>query len=216
VVNIPEMRLYFFRAAPGDPGTTLVNTYPVGLGRDGWRTPRTRTRVRGKTVNPAWNIPESIRQEHIRERGDHRRSIPGGHPENPLGKHRLELELPRFAIHGTNVPWGAGMQVSHGCVRLYPEDIEHLFPLVPVGTPVAFVYQPVKAGTRGDAVYVEVHRDIYRYAPSLYQAAKTALGRSANGAKVDGARLKTALEKAAGIPVPVTGAPARRRDPRAS
>ena len=96
---------------------------------------RASSRSRGKTVNPQWNIPESIRKEHIAERGDPRTFIPGGAPDNPLGKYRLELTLPMYGIHGTDIPWGVGMQVSHGCVRLYPEDIERLFPLVPVGTP---------------------------------------------------------------------------------
>ena len=154
VVNIPEMRLFFYRRPPGDPGTTIVNTFPVGLGRDDWRTPSGKFRIRGKTVNPQWNIPESIRKEHIAERGDPRTFIPGGDPDNPLGKYRIELTLPMYGIHGTNIPWGVGMQVSHGCVRLYPEDIERLFPVVPVGAAGEFAYQPVKVGVRGGAVYV--------------------------------------------------------------
>ena len=112
----------------GRAGTTLVQTYPVGLGRDDWQTPSGRFKVIGKTVNPQWNIPESIRQEHITERDDYRTFIPGGAPDNPLGKYRLEFTLPAYRIHVTDIPWGFGMQVSHGCVRLYPEDIEHLFP----------------------------------------------------------------------------------------
>src|SRR5206468_3361264 len=118
------MRLFYYRHSPGDPHTTIVYTYPVGLGRDDWRTPSGKFRIRGKTVNPQWNIPESIRQEHIKERGDPRKFIPGGDPENPLGKYRMELTLPLYGIHGTDIPWGVGMQVSHGCVRLYPEDLE--------------------------------------------------------------------------------------------
>src|SRR5262249_17873406 len=153
VVNIPELRLYYFRHAPDDPHTLLVDTYPVGLGRDDRRTPRGTFRVAEKTVNPRWVVPESIRQEHLRERGDGRRSIPGGDPDNPLGKYRLQLSRRIYGIHGTDIPWGIGMQVTHGCVRLYPEDIEHLFPLVPIGTPVEFTYQPVKAGARRGVVY---------------------------------------------------------------
>src|SRR5439155_1331329 len=79
-----------------------------------------------------------------------------------------------YGIHGTNIPWGVGMQVTHGCVRLYPEDIERLYPLVPVGTPVEFTYQSVKVGTRGADVYVEVHRDIYRYDRSLAADSRSA------------------------------------------
>src|SRR5262245_36176512 len=166
VVNIPEMRLFYFTRGP-QPGTTTVHTYPVGLGRDDWRTPTGSFRVSGKTVNPQWNIPESIRKEHIEERGDPRTFIPGGDPDNPLGKYRLELTLPMFRIHGTNIPWGVGMQVSHGCVRLYPEDIERLFPQVPIGTPGEFTYQMIKVGKRDGAVFAEVHEDIYGHNPAI-------------------------------------------------
>jgi lipoprotein-anchoring transpeptidase ErfK/SrfK len=120
VVNIPEMRLFYFRPSRDDPQTVVVHTYPVGLGRDDRRTPRGRFKVRGKTVNPRWDVPESIRREHIKDHGDARRSIPGGAPDNPLGKYRLQLTRRLYGIHGTDIPWGIGMQVTHGCVRLYP------------------------------------------------------------------------------------------------
>jgi L,D-transpeptidase ErfK/SrfK len=205
VVNIPEMRLYFYRRSKDDPQTTVVYTYPVGLGRDDWRTPSGKFKIRGKTVNPQWNIPESIRKEHIAERGDPRTFIPGGAPDNPLGKHRLELTLPMYAIHGTDIPWGVGMQVSHGCVRLYPEDIERLFPLVPVGVQGEFTYQPVKVGTRAGVVYVETHRDIYGYAPALYREAMTALERAKLAERVDQKLLMAALEDTgSGMPVRVS------------
>jgi len=204
VVNIPEMRLFFYRRSKDDPRTTIVYTYPVGLGRDDWRTPNGKFKVRGKTVNPQWNIPESIRKEHIAERDDPRTFIPGGAPDNPLGKYRIELTLPLYGIHGTDIPWGVGMQVSHGCVRLYPEDIERLFPLVPVGAPGEFVYQPVKAGTRGGTVYVETHRDIYGYAPALYREAEAALARAGLSDHVDHELLVSALDDPGGMPIRVT------------
>ena len=204
VVNIPEMRLFFYRRSQEDPRTTIVYTYPVGLGRDDWRTPSGKFKIRGKTVNPQWNIPESIRKEHIAERNDPRTFIAGGAPDNPLGKHRLELTLPMYAIHGTDIPWGVGMQVSHGCVRLYPEDIERLFPHVPIGAPGEFAYQPVKVGTRGGAVYVETHRDIYGYAPALFREAETVLERAGLSDRVDRELLVSALDDPAGMPIRVT------------
>jgi L,D-transpeptidase ErfK/SrfK len=200
VVNIPEMRLFLYRRAAGDPGTTIVNTYPVGLGRDDWRTPNGKFKVRGKTVNPQWNIPESIRKEHIAERDDPRTFIPGGAPDNPLGKYRIELTLPMYGIHGTDIPWGVGMQVSHGCVRLYPEDIARLFPLVPVGIPGEFVYQAVKAGVRAGAVYVEAHQDIYGYAPALFREASATLERAGLAERADHDLLLRALEDPSGMP----------------
>jgi len=204
VVNIPEMRLYYFRRSPEDPRTILVDTYPVGLGRDDRRTPRGRFRVEAKTVNPTWNIPESIRREHIRERGDARRVIPGGDPDNPLGKYRLKLTQRLYGIHGTDTPWGVGMEVTHGCVRLYPEDIERLFPLVPVGTPVEFTYQPVKVGTRGQAVYVEAHRDIYGLSASLASFARSALAHRQLAGRVERRLLDAAVNSALGVPVQVS------------
>jgi L,D-transpeptidase ErfK/SrfK len=209
VMNIPEMRLYHYRRTPKDPDTLLVQTYPVGLGRTDRRTPRGRFKVKGKTVNPTWVIPERIRQEHIAERGDDRTAIPGGHPDNPLGKYRIELTIPYYTIHGTNNPWGAGMPVSHGCARLYPEDIEHLFPLVKPGLPVEFTYQTVKVGRRDDDTYLEAHPDLYGVAGSLDAAARKELGRL--GRTVDKKTLKSALERSRGLPVRVVGGTASAR-----
>jgi len=204
VLNIPEMRLFYFRPDPRDPGTTLVETFPVGLGRLDWRTPRGRYRVSAKTVNPAWHVPASIHAEHVRERGDGRWVIPGGADDNPLGKYRLKLSHGLYSIHGTDVPWGVGMEVTHGCVRLYPEDIERLYPEVPIGTAVEFTYQPVKLGTRGKTVYAEVHRDIYGYARSLASASRAALARQRLDGRVDPRLLDGALDGAAGIPTRVS------------
>src|SRR5438094_3858660 len=204
VVNIPEMRLFFYRRAPQDPHTTMVYTYPVGLGRDDWRTPSGKFKVRGKTVNPQWNIPESIRKEHIAERDDPRTFIPGGDPENPLGKYRIELTLPLYGIHGTDIPWGVGMQVSHGCVRLYPEDIERFFPLVPVGTPGEFTYQPVKAGVRAGVGDIAAHHDRDGYAPAFYREATAAIARAGLDGRVDQNLLLAALEDEGGMPIRIT------------
>jgi len=96
------------------------------------------------------------------------------------------------------------MQVTHGCVRLYPEDIERLYPLVPIGTPVEFTYQPVKVGRRDGATFVEVHRDIYRFSRSLAAASRAALAKQP-GADVDPLLLDAAVKSASGVPVAVSG-----------
>lgn len=194
VVNIPEMRLYQYQ------GSNVV-TYPVGLGRDDWRTPEGSFKIRGKTENPTWVIPESIRAEHIRERDDPRTFIAGGDPENPLGLFRLELTLPLYALHGSNMPWGVGMQVSHGCIRLYNEDIAILFREVKVGTPGEFVYQPVKLGMRNGAVFVEVHPDIYNLRGNLEDVAEESLARHGWADRIDRGRLQKAIRDQTGIPV---------------
>ncbi len=202
VVNIPELRLYYFRNG-------VLVTYPVGLGRDDWRTPEGSFRVRGKTENPTWVIPESIRAEHIRERDDPRTFIAGGDPENPLGLFRLELTLPLYALHGSNMPWGVGMQVSHGCIRLYNEDITLLFHEVQVGTPGEFVYQPVKVGARDGQVYVEVHPDIYGLRGNLEDEANQIIARRGWSDRIDQSRLRRAIKDQTGLPIVVsfTGKP---------
>ncbi len=199
ILNIPEMRLYYFR-----DGGRRVMTAPVGLGREDWKTPQGTFRVRGKTVNPTWNIPETIRRERIEEDGSSEHSIPGGHPENPLGRYRLELTLPAYGIHGSNKEWGVGMLVSHGCLRLYNEDIATLFPLVEVGTPGAFVYEPVKVGRHAGRVLVEVHEDIYGFVPALYNAAIEILRRRGWADEVDPSRLEAAVEARTGVPTDVS------------
>ena len=201
VVNIPEMRLFFYRRSAADPHTTTVYTYPVGLGRDDWRTPNGKFKIRGKTVNPQWNIPESIRKEHIADRDDPRTFIAGGDPDNPLGKYRFELDRTLYRIHGTNFPWGIGRQVSHGCAQLYPEDIAHLFPQVPVGTRVEFVYQPVKIGRDGGDTLVEAHPDIYKKRGKPLDQARTALKKQ--GLPADDARVQQAVSTPDGVPRPV-------------
>ena len=199
-VNIPEMRIYYFPLA--EPGTVM--TFPVGLGRDDWRTPIEPFRVVEKKVDPPWVIPESIRAEHIRERNDPRTMIPGGDPENPLGHYRLRLDLPLYGIHGTNIPWGIGMQVTHGCIRLYPEDIQQLFSMVAVNTPGRFLYQPVKVGVRGGAIYVEAHPDIYATGMNYVQEAMRLLAAKGWSSRVDFERLTKALEEKRAVPVRIS------------
>lgn len=201
-INIPEMRLYYFR--PASNGTALVTTFPVGLGRDEWRTPRGKFKVTGKTENPTWVLPESVKKEW-RAKGKYAPvSIPGASPDNPLGLFRLELSIPAYRIHGTNMPWGVGMQVSHGCVRLYPEDIERLFPLVPVGVPGEFLYQPVKLGARNGRIFLEVHKDIYTMAPALHSQAQALIAAHGWGELVDPQRVAMTVEEQSGVPMDVT------------
>ncbi len=207
VVNIPEMRVYYFHGGGARGEGALVTTYPVGLGRDDWRTPTGTFKVRGKTENPTWVIPESIRAEHIKDRGDDRKEIAGGDPENPLGLYRLELTLPLYQLHGSNMPWGVGMQVSHGCIRLYNEDIVLLFHEVRVGTPGEFVYQPVKIGMRDGTIYAEVHPDIYGLRSSLAADADALLSRRGWTERVDPARLRQALEQQSGVPIAISLTP---------
>lgn len=155
VVNTAEMRLYHYPPArPGEPQT--VETFPISIGRSDWSTPLVSTTVANKVKDPVWRPPESIKQEHALE-GDMLPDIVTAGPDNPLGQYALYLGTPSYLIHGTNKEYGIGMQVTHGCMRMYPEDIEHLYHAVPVGTPVRIVNQPYKIGWFNDVLYLEVH-----------------------------------------------------------
>lgn len=207
VINVPEMRLYYYPPAKG--GERTVVTFPVGLGREEWKTPTGKFSVREKTVNPTWNIPESIRKERIADKGYSEKMIPGGDPSNPLGKYRMRLTLDLYGIHGTNIPWGVGMLVSHGCVRLYPEDIEKLYPMIPLGTNGVFVYQPIKVGMREGRVYVEVHKDLYGMKPGMYRETRAMLEQHGFMSIVDEEKLRAAVLEQSGMPVDVTAGGSR-------
>ena len=155
VLNIPEMRLYYYPPPEkGQPREVL--TYPLGIGREGWATPYIATRIIEKKVRPSWYPPESIRREH-EEAGDPLPKVVRPGPDNPLGDYAMRLGRPEYLIHGTNKPYGIGMRVSHGCIRLYPEDIEALFAEVTLKTPVNIINQPYKIGVKDEVIYLEAH-----------------------------------------------------------
>ncbi len=155
VLNIAEYRLYYFPETKGDE-PAVVMTYPISIGRMDWETPLGYTKVISKVTNPSWYPPQSVRDEHAAEGRPLGRIVPAG-PDNPLGKHAMRLGLPGYLIHGTNRPAGVGMRVTHGCLRMFPEDIRYLFDHVAVDTPVRIINEPVKIGWLGDALVLEAH-----------------------------------------------------------
>jgi L,D-transpeptidase ErfK/SrfK len=155
VLNLAEYRLYYFpEPKKGEPA--YVMTYPISIGRMDWETPLGMTEIISKVVNPAWYPPQSVRDEHAAEGDPLPRIVPPG-PKNPLGKYALRLSMPGYLIHSTNKPAGVGMRVSHGCVRMFPEDIEFLFGLVGINTKVRIINEPVKFGWNGDKLVMESH-----------------------------------------------------------
>ena len=155
VLNIASKRLFYFPEVPeGQPQTVL--TYPIGIGRVGWETPVGTTEVVSKAANPHWYVPASVRREHA-EMGNPLPSVVPPGPDNPLGSHVLKLAMPGYLIHGTNQPYGVGMRVSHGCVRLYPENIELLYSLVETGETVRIINEPYLLGWRNGELYFEAH-----------------------------------------------------------
>ena len=165
VVNIAEYRVYFYYQLDGQP---FVATVPASIGRMDWATPLGRTRIVARVEQPSWYPPQSVREEYAADGRDLPPVVPPG-PDNPLGDYALRLALPGYLIHGTNRPAGVGMRVTHGCIRLFPEDIAWLFPRTALDMPVQIINQPVKFGWSGDDLYLEVH-------PPLESAATDASG----------------------------------------
>ncbi len=155
VLNIATKRLFYY--PPVVEGEALkVLTYPIGIGRVGWETPLGETTVIAKAKDPSWWVPASVRKEHA-EMGDPLPSVVPPGPDNPLGTRVLKLNMPGYLIHGTNQPYGVGMRVSHGCVRLYPENIEFLYTLVGVGEVVTIMNEPYQIGEQEGLVFFEAH-----------------------------------------------------------
>lgn len=150
VINLPEMRLYAFVNGDEEP-----TSFPIGIGREGLNTPEGTTTVTRKKDGPTWTPTPRMR----REDPELKPFYPPG-PENPLGTHALYLGWPTYAIHGTNRPFGIGRRISSGCIRLYPENIEALFAMVPVGTKVTVVNQPIKLAWIDNRLYLEAHPEL--------------------------------------------------------
>jgi len=197
VVNLAEMRLYYAFSADRS-GTATLLTMPVGIGSEGTDTPPGVYRVVEKEFHPAWHVPASIRKE----RPELPEVVPFG-PDDPLGTHALRLSSRSILIHGTNRPYGIGRRVSHGCIHLYPEDVLRLYQIVPVGTAVAIVRQPVKAGQDGDRIYLEVHSDAGPPIDALSEARRLLTDRGF-WERVDPAKVEAAAQERSGIPVDVT------------
>jgi L,D-transpeptidase ErfK/SrfK len=211
VLNLPSMRLLYFKpadAADGEP-TALrsITTHPIGIGREGWATPTGRAEVTQKARDPVWYPPASVRAEHA-EIGDPLPSVVPPGPDNPLGAFAIGLSMPGYLIHSTNKPAGVGMRVSHGCIRLYPEDIEALFDEIPSGLPVNIIDEPVLAGWRDGELYLEVHtplaedeRDLNAQAARVIDAAFQRAG--LDPVPVDPDVVARVVAEQRGIPYPV-------------
>jgi L,D-transpeptidase ErfK/SrfK len=157
VINLADHRLYYFLRKTGKQPAELIS-HPISVGQMDWRTPIGVTQIVAKIKKPTWYPPASIRKQHEDDGDPIPAAVPPG-PDNPLGDYAMRLGIPggAYLIHGTNKPVGVGMQVTHGCIRMYPEDIESLFRMVNVGTQVRIINQPVKTGWNGGVLYLEVH-----------------------------------------------------------
>ncbi len=195
-INLAEMRLYYVWQ---EAGQYRVRTYPLGIGSEGTESPTGQFSILDKAENPTWTVPLSIRQE----RPGMPAKVPPG-PANPLGKYWMKFSKEGYGIHGTNKPLGVGRQVSHGCMRLYPQHIQDLFQKVSVGTPVLITNNPVKVGRKDATLFLEVHRK----GNEDYSALKREIVRQArllnwNGV-LDWDKIERVMVENRGIPFPIS------------
>ncbi len=202
VINLPELRLYYFQ------NEKVVMTFPIGIGREGWQTPVGKTKIIQKRKNPSWTPPQSIREENP----GLPLVVPPG-PDNPMGEYALSLALSGIAIHGTNRPYGIGVRSSHGCIRMYPEDIEQLFDVVNIGTQVTIIDQSYVLGWKNDILFLEVTPtqeqtdEIYEYKETrklnwleIYGAIASITGTEQG---VDWSLVEKAIAEHSGTPIPI-------------
>jgi len=218
VVNIPEMRMYFYPPGEGANPPAQVVTYPISVGRMDWKSPMGITKIVEKIKDPTWTPPESIKKEHALDGEILPDVVPAG-PDNPLGQFAMRLGVKgSYLIHGTGQDKadGIGMMVTHGCMRMYPEDVAQLFPKVKVGTQVNLVFQSVKVGWRGNDLYVEVSQpldeDHLGYDKLLAQAMPLIQKKTVEhpGFVLNNEALQQALQKPNGIPVVISGGAAQQ------
>lgn len=199
VINIPEFRLYLFPIDTRPGEREPIMTWPVGIGAEYAQSPIRQFRVKSKDEKPTWVVPDSI----YAKMEEPKRVVPPG-PDNPLGDYRIRLDFDLYAIHGTNDPWSVGRLTTHGCVRLYPEDIEFVYQIVDRGYPGEFVYQPVKVGERKGRVFVEVHMDVYEMFEDLQAHARSVVAKAGLESRIDPERFETAVRQQLGVPIDVT------------
>jgi L,D-transpeptidase ErfK/SrfK len=213
VINLASKRLFWYVPADAE-GKQAVMTFPIGIGLQGTATPIGATTITQKVKDPTWFVPAAIRAEYAAAGTPLPKQVPPG-PDNPLGTHALLLGMPSYLIHGTNRPAGVGMRVSHGCVRLFPENIEMLYQVIPVGEPVSIVDQPLLAGWDNGQLYLEAHqpladdsRDWSALLPDmLYEIAVN--GPFKEVPRFDPERVAAIRAQSRGIPLPVLrGSPA--------
>ena len=203
ILNLANMRLFYYPKQQPDK----VFTYPVGIGRQGWNTPMGLTSIVAKKANPSWVVPDSIHQEHA-EKGDSLPGVVAAGPDNPLGLYAMRLGFPRYLIHGTNKPYGIGMQISHGCVQLYPEDIEVLFKKASVGMPVRIIHQPYLTAWHQNMLYLEATEPLQKWAQDKSKLKKQLVKQlyqisDKKNVIVDWDKVDRIIERSDGIPVPI-------------
>jgi L,D-transpeptidase ErfK/SrfK len=215
VINVAALRLYYFPPhKKGEP--QIVYTHPIGIGKVGWSTPQGATTVVSHVKDPIWRPSAALRKDHFNDNGEDLPAVVKPGPDNPLGKFELTLGWKSYLIHGTNKPYGVGLRSSHGCIRLYPEDIERIYAMVTNGTPVRVVNQPFLFGIHDQQLYLQAYSVLEDDPRDWEHAQKKLLTHAlsvrlqqtlkASGSQIDWQSVAAVTHAPRGIPVPVTGA----------
>jgi lipoprotein-anchoring transpeptidase ErfK/SrfK len=153
VINLPELRLYYF-----SPEKNKVHVFPVGIGREGLETPKATSYISSKRKDPTWRPTIATRQRYFEEHGKEMAKEVTAGPNNPFGKYALRLGTSEYLIHGTNQRFGIGMRASSGCIRLFDDDIKWLYENIPLNTKVRIIEQPIKMSYEsGGRRFIEIH-----------------------------------------------------------
>jgi len=152
IINLPELRLYYF-----PENEDSVHVFPVGVGRQGLATPKTVSYIGEKRKDPVWRPTAEMKERYFAKHGKKMADeVPAG-PNNPFGKYALRLGTSVYLLHGSNRRFGIGMRASSGCIRLYDEDIEWLYEHVKINTPVRIIDQTIKLSYEPKQKLLEVH-----------------------------------------------------------
>jgi L,D-transpeptidase ErfK/SrfK len=214
VVNLAAMRIFYYPPhKKGEP--QIVYTHPIGIGKAGWKTPEGTAKITSRVKDPVWVVPQSVRAEHAEDGEKLPAQVPAG-PDNPLGAYEFRLNWPTYLIHGTNKPYGVGMRSSHGCIRLYPEDIAVFFDLIPIGTKVTVVNQPYVFGWRNGTLYLQAYTVMEDDSRNWNKNRKALIAKLLNPKsqkkigdhdnEIDWQRIGDLAHSPRAVPVPITGA----------
>jgi L,D-transpeptidase ErfK/SrfK len=215
VINVAAMRLFYYPThKKGEPQT--VYTYPIGIGKVGWSTPMGTTHIVTHKKDPVWRPSAALRKDHFADNGEELAAVVPAGPDNPLGKYEMTLGWPSYLIHGTNKPYGIGLRSSHGCMRMYPEDIEKLFYMVPDGLQVRTVNQPYLFGWHDQQLYLQAYTVLEDDARDWQHGRQKLLTRELpvriqkslkdSASTIDWDSVTAITRDPRGVPIPVTGA----------
>ena len=155
-INLPSRTLEYNKGS-------VHKEYPVAIGKSLSSTPDGSYRVRAKVKNPTWHPP-----------GGGKPVLPG--KNNPLGRRWINF-YPTYGIHGNNKPKSIGTMASLGCVRMYNSDVNELFDMVSVGTPVNITYQTASKIYDDDRVTLKLYPDVYGWGVNSQAKVRAKLSR---------------------------------------